>query len=356
MDWTGTEDIEYLRNKLMAALKIPKAFLGYDENTSGKATLASEDVRFAKTIQRIQNILCSELDKIAIVHLYAQGYRDESLVNFKLTLTNPSSIFEKEKIDILSNRVDLASNILENKILSKDWIYKNIFKMSNDDISIIKQEIIEDTKQRYRFNAIENEGHDPAKPFKKISGGDESSDEGGEGGGGFGGGSSGGMGSLKGMGGGDDSGMDDLENMDLDSEEGSDETSGQDASKSSPEDKITSTIKNLDDIGDSDMEDSTDDVEDNDDEDVLKEEETRDQSGEKDARDYPFGEDPLGDKELHEKPNKNSEFKKKSDIDHNFENETPLYENNTKKYTQFISSLSKLSSETSDDIKKQLLK
>ena len=70
----------------MAALKIPKPFLGYDEGISGKATLAAEDVRFARTIQRIQKIVVSEMTKIAMLHLYVQGYTDASLVNFKLNL------------------------------------------------------------------------------------------------------------------------------------------------------------------------------------------------------------------------------------------------------------------------------
>ena len=134
MEWTGIDDLEYLKNKLMAALKIPKAFLGYEEGISGKATLASEDVRFARTIQRLQRIVVSELTKIAIIHLYAQGYRDESLVDFELELTNPSTIFEKEKIEIWSDKVTVATDMIENKLFSFDWIYKKIFHMSEDDI------------------------------------------------------------------------------------------------------------------------------------------------------------------------------------------------------------------------------
>jgi hypothetical protein len=76
----------YLRDKLFAALKIPKAFLGYDENTEGKATLAAEDIRFARTIERIQRIILSELTKIAVVHLYTQGYDGDELVNFELLI------------------------------------------------------------------------------------------------------------------------------------------------------------------------------------------------------------------------------------------------------------------------------
>lgn len=169
MEFTGIDDIEYLRNKLMAALKIPKAFLGYEEELSGKATLASEDVRFARTIQRIQKTLISELEKIAIVHLYSQGYRDESLVNFKLELTNPSTIFEKEKIEVWSNKTELAKNMMENKIFSKPWIYKNVFNLSEDDFEELLDQIVEDSKQLWRFKSIEEEGNDPAKPFKKIN-------------------------------------------------------------------------------------------------------------------------------------------------------------------------------------------
>ena len=86
LQYDGIQDVEYLRDKLFAALKIPKAFLGYDENTDGKATLAAEDIRFARTIERIQRIILSELYKIAVVHLYTQGYDGDDLVNFELNL------------------------------------------------------------------------------------------------------------------------------------------------------------------------------------------------------------------------------------------------------------------------------
>ena len=191
MEFTGIDDIQYLRNKLMAALKIPKAFLGYEEELSGKATLASEDVRFARTIQRIQRVIISELEKIAIVHLYSQGYRDETLVNFKLELTNPSTIFEKEKIEVWANKTELAKNMMESKLFSKNWIYKNVFNLSKDDSSELLDQIVEDSKQFWRFKSIEEEGNDPAKPFQKINPNAEGGGGGGLpdlGGGGLGGG------------------------------------------------------------------------------------------------------------------------------------------------------------------------
>ena len=103
------DDVEYLKNKMMAALKIPKAFLGYDENVGSKATLAAEDVRFARTIERLQKIVVAELEKVAIVHLYTQGFEDAELINFELELTNPSMIHQQEKLELLTQQMEAVS-------------------------------------------------------------------------------------------------------------------------------------------------------------------------------------------------------------------------------------------------------
>ena len=168
MEFTGIDDLEYVRNKMMAALKIPKAFLGYDESISGKATLAAEDVRFARTIGRIQRILVSELTKIAIVHLYVQGYQDASLVDFELELSNPSTIFEQEKLEIWQNKVNLASDMMEASMFSKKWIYNKIFNMSGDDIESIHGDVIKDKKEAWRMEQITSEGNDPATSKQKA--------------------------------------------------------------------------------------------------------------------------------------------------------------------------------------------
>ena len=163
LTYEAVEDIEYLRNKLMAALKVPKAFLGYEEQVGSKATLAAEDVRFARTIERIQRITISELTKIAIVHLYAQGYQDADLVNFELGLTNPSTIYEEEKVELWNNKTSLASSMLQDGLVSSEWIYKNIFGFTDEEIQKLDKEIAFDYKQKFRRSQIENEGNDPAK-------------------------------------------------------------------------------------------------------------------------------------------------------------------------------------------------
>ena len=163
LEFSNTDDIDYLKAKLFAALKIPKAYLGYEEQISGKATLAAEDVRFARTIERIQRIVVSELTKIAIVHLYSQGITDSELTNFELQLVNPSTIYEQEKVNLWSEKVRLAQDIQGLNMLSKDWVYDNIFKLSRGESIKERETMIEDLKDRFRFRSIEDDGSDPAK-------------------------------------------------------------------------------------------------------------------------------------------------------------------------------------------------
>ena len=162
MQYETTEDIEYLKNRMLAALRIPKAFLGYEESLGSKATLAAEDVRFARTIERIQRIVTSELTKIAVVHLYAQGYTDEELVNFELKLTNQSTIYEQEKIELWSNKVNLARDVKDNSLMSSDWVYKNIFNFTSKEQEQLEKELVDDQKTKFRYSQIEQEGNDPA--------------------------------------------------------------------------------------------------------------------------------------------------------------------------------------------------
>lgn len=161
LEYNAIDDINYLLNKLLAALKVPKAFLGYEEAIGGKATLAAEDVRFARTIERIQRIFLSELYKIAVVHLYVQGFKDDEITNFSLELTNPSTILEQEKISLWQEKISLTRDMLETKMFSKDWIYKNIWNLTETDIKEISKAVLADVKTAFRLAQIEGEGNDP---------------------------------------------------------------------------------------------------------------------------------------------------------------------------------------------------
>jgi len=164
LEFNAIDDIEYLRRKLMAAFKVPKAFLGYEEDVSGKATLAAQDMRFARTIERIQRILVSELTKIAIIHLYAQGYRDEKLVDFSLVMASPSTIYEQEKIALWKEKMALSDAITNSKMLSREWIYNNILNISDEEMADELEKIVEETKMLAHLEKMQQDILNPAPP------------------------------------------------------------------------------------------------------------------------------------------------------------------------------------------------
>jgi hypothetical protein len=168
LQYDGIQDVEYLRDKLFAALKVPKAFMGYEKDLTGKATLAAEDIRFARTIERIQRIMISELTKIALVHLYAQGYTDEGLTNFELSLTTPSIIYDQERTALMKEKVELATSMIEAKIFPTDFIYEKLFHMSEDQYDEYRDLILQDAKRKFRLTQVENEGNDPLETGKSY--------------------------------------------------------------------------------------------------------------------------------------------------------------------------------------------
>jgi len=168
LQYDGIADVEYLRDKLFAALKVPKAFIGYEGDVQGKATLAAQDIRFARTIERLQRILVSELQKIALVHLYTQGYKDENLTNFELSMTTPSIIYDQERVALMTEKMTLAQSMVDSKIIPTDWIYENIFHFSEDEYDEYRDLVKQDAKRAFRLNQIEAEGNDPLETGKSY--------------------------------------------------------------------------------------------------------------------------------------------------------------------------------------------
>lgn len=137
------EDVEYIQKKLFAALKIPKAYLGYDEEIGSKATLAQEDIRFSRTIQRIQKTVIAELNKLAMIHLYVHGFEGEDLLDFDLRLSNPSSVAQLQKLELISSRFDIAGKIPEG-MLDRRWVQKNVLGLTDKQIIEIQEGRIKD--------------------------------------------------------------------------------------------------------------------------------------------------------------------------------------------------------------------
>lgn len=202
-------DIEFLQKKLFTALRVPKAFLGFEETTGEGKNLALQDIRFSRTINRIQQSLLQELNKIAIIHLYLLGFEDD-LTNFSLTLNNPSTQAEMLKIEHLQQKISLYGEAVRDAgngfaAMSMTRAKKDILGMSEDEIKqdLLEQRIekaaaaeLEQTAQAIKhtgfFDKVDNIYGDPNyDPY--TAGGDVEGEEGGDkggfgGGGGLGGG------------------------------------------------------------------------------------------------------------------------------------------------------------------------
>lgn len=143
---TQIDDVKYLRDKLFSALKIPQSYLTMGEGaTEDKTTLAQKDIRFSRTIQRLQRVVIAELEKIGIIHLYTLGFRGDDLLSFKLALNNPSKIAELQEIEHWKSKFDIAASATEG-YFSRRWVSDNIFGLSHEEFIRNQREMYYDRK------------------------------------------------------------------------------------------------------------------------------------------------------------------------------------------------------------------
>ena len=173
------DDVKYLRDKLFSALKIPASYLTQgDEATEDKTTLAQKDIRFARTIQRLQRAVISELEKIGIIHLYTLGFRGDDLLNFNLFLNNPSKLAELQELEHWKTKFDIAGAATEG-YFSRRWISEHLFNMSEEEFIRNQRELFYDRKYDAQLNAAAeaageaeaNIGSGGAAPFGDAEGG-----------------------------------------------------------------------------------------------------------------------------------------------------------------------------------------
>lgn len=131
------EDVQYIQSKMFAAVKVPRAYLGYEDMLGSKATLAQEDVRFAKTIERIQSLFVSELNKIAIIHLFLIGHSGEDLVEFNIAMANPSTVAAQQRLELWRMKLEVAGMAQEG-VFDRGFIYRKIFALNDKQIAAIK--------------------------------------------------------------------------------------------------------------------------------------------------------------------------------------------------------------------------
>ena len=139
------EDLEYMQLKILTAMRVPKSFLNFQEANGKGQNLSFIDVRFARMINRIQQFLIMELNKIAMIHLYIMGLTDE-IGNFTLTLNNPSTQLEAQELDDLTKRINTMQVALADPgtgipMMSMHKALREIMKMSDAEIKDMLNEI-----------------------------------------------------------------------------------------------------------------------------------------------------------------------------------------------------------------------
>ena len=200
---TAMDDIKFVQNKVLTALRVPKSFLNFEESTGDGKNLSLLDVRFTRTVNRIQQALLMELNKIAVIHLYLNGFQDE-LNNFTLTMNNPSSQAEMLELENLAKKITTAKDAVSDPggglpLTSMMWAWKHIFKWSDKEIKQNLEELRLETalsaelqktmqiiKKTGLFDGVDNIYGEPGAEYSEQ--GAEGEDDNGMGGGPAGGG------------------------------------------------------------------------------------------------------------------------------------------------------------------------
>lgn len=154
-EFTGdVEDVKMIRDELLLAIKIPASYLTYGEGGDvEKGGLAQKDIVFARTIQRFQRAIVSELEKIALIHLYILGFRGKDLLSFKLSLNNPSKIAEMQELEHWKEKFGVAAAAAEG-FFSKRWIAEKLFDISEKELKQIERELYRDRKISAELEAL----------------------------------------------------------------------------------------------------------------------------------------------------------------------------------------------------------
>ena len=167
------DDVKYLRDKLFSALKVPASYLSRGEGSDeDKTTLAQKDIRFARTIQRLQRSVVSELEKIGIIHLYTLGFRGDDLINFKLQLNNPSKIAELQELEHWDKKFAVAGAATEG-FFSRRWVAEHLFSLSDEEFLRNQRELFYDRKFDAQLSAVAEAVAEEAAGLGGGLGGDE---------------------------------------------------------------------------------------------------------------------------------------------------------------------------------------
>jgi hypothetical protein len=143
------DDVKYFRDKLLATMKIPKDYVvEFDKSPERKANLAQLDVKFARTIVRVQECICNGLESIAKRHLKLKGFPSLLIQKMSISLPDPSDIFTKRKLEIDEAKARVVQAVVGTGLFPTETIYKELYDMNDQEIEVTKEKLKEEQQEK----------------------------------------------------------------------------------------------------------------------------------------------------------------------------------------------------------------
>jgi molecular chaperone DnaK (HSP70) len=152
------EDVRYYRDKLLAALKIPKDYIvEKDKSPERKANLSQLDVKFGRTIQRVQQNIATGLENIAKRHLQLRGYPESLIRDLRIELPDPSDMIAKRKLDLDQQKAQVIQAVMGLGLFSKDEILRQYYEMNDEEIARMKEDVEKEQQEQMQKEADQSQ-------------------------------------------------------------------------------------------------------------------------------------------------------------------------------------------------------
>lgn len=139
------DDVKYFRDKLLAALKIPKDYIVEKDNApERKANLSQLDVKFARVITRIQKSIEIGLETLAKRHLILRGFPTVLIDELKIKLPAPSDMAIKRQLETDEQKTRIVQAVKGLNIFPMKKIYKDYYQLADNEIEDIENGLQED--------------------------------------------------------------------------------------------------------------------------------------------------------------------------------------------------------------------
>lgn len=155
IDIKAIVDIEWFLSKVFAGIKVPKAYLGFEEmmpGALGSTTLVRSDIRYARTIKKLQRAFLNGLKLLVKYHLECKYQKEISWEDIPLQLATISGAEESDRWEALKEKLEIANSIMsfvtENKgdvQLMARTLYDNFLDINYEGVT--SKELFPDKKK-----------------------------------------------------------------------------------------------------------------------------------------------------------------------------------------------------------------